>query len=94
MSVLSVLQLETDHALGTNKGISEKSLGLEDILTTPIEHNNGEPAWHNKGACLQPTIGYRGACAQYHSILHQLSGHSCLQMLIRPAANSDALQMD
>jgi len=69
---LSVLQLETDHALGTNKGISEKSLGLEDILTTPIEHNNGEPAWHNKGACLQPTIGYRGACAQYHSILHQL----------------------
>jgi dynamin 1-like protein len=26
---LSVLQLETDHALGTNKGISEKSLGLK-----------------------------------------------------------------
>jgi hypothetical protein len=21
---------------------------------------------------LQPIIGYRGACAQYHSILHQL----------------------
>jgi dynamin 1-like protein len=26
---LSVPQLETDHALGTNKGISEKSLGLK-----------------------------------------------------------------
>jgi hypothetical protein len=68
------------------QGNLRKEPGAEDILTTPIEHNNGKPAWHNKGACLQPTIGYRGTCAQYHSILRQLQ--ACITRTV-VLANAD-----
>jgi dynamin 1-like protein len=94
---LSVLQLETDHALGTNKGISEKSLGLK--IFSPHQLNitmANLPGITKVPVCNQQLdieAHVHNFIPSYINYKPVLSGQSCLQMLIWPAANSDALQM-
>ncbi len=47
-SFLSVLQLETNCELGSNKEISEKQLQLK-IFSALAEYHYSGPAWHNDG---------------------------------------------